>query len=87
MNMLRRAQGGFMAERDNAIMALRRTKVVACDETGVRIEGSNSYHWVFRCPEAVVHRSAPTRGAIVVPTLMDGHRPDVWCSDRYAAQQ
>ena len=36
---------------------------------------------------AVVHRAAPTRGAVVVRDLMDGHRPEVWCSDRYSAQQ
>ena len=87
MNMLRRAQGAFVAGRDTAIAALRRAKVVASDETGVRIEGSNSYQWVFRCSDAVVHQAAPTRGAVVVETLMDGHRPDVWCSDRYSAQQ
>lgn len=87
MNMLRRAQGAFAAARDAAVATLRRARVVASDETGVRIEGSNAYHWVFRSPEAVVHRAAPTRGAIVVRNLMDGHRPEVWCSDRYAAQQ
>jgi transposase len=87
MNMLRRAQGVFVAERDSAVAALRQAKVIASDETGVRIEGSNAYHWVFRCAQAVVHQAAPTRGAVVVRTLMDGHRPDVWCSDRYAAQQ
>lgn len=47
MNMLRRAQDRFVDERDHAIADLRRAKVVASDETGVRIEGSNSYHWVF----------------------------------------
>ncbi|MFD1984314.1 transposase [Mesorhizobium newzealandense] len=82
-----RLQGAFAAECDKAVAALRRAKVIASDETGVRIEGSNAYHWVFRCAEAVVHQAAPTRGAVVVRTLMDGHRPDVWCSDRYAAQQ
>ena len=87
MNMLRRAQGVFIAERDSAVAALRQAKVIASDETGVRIEGSNAYHWVFRCAQAVVHQAAPTRGAVVVRTVMDGHRPDVWCSDRYAAQQ
>ena len=66
---------------------MRQAKVIASDETGVRIEGSNAYHWVFRCSEAVVHHASPTRGAIVVRTLMDGHRPEVWCSDRYTAQQ
>ena len=67
--------------------ALRRAPVVASDETGVRIEGSNAYHWVFRSPQAVVHQAAPTRGASVVREMMDGYRPAVWLSDRYAAQQ
>jgi transposase len=87
MTMLRRTQGAFAAARDKAVAALRQAKVIASDETGVRIEGSNAYHWVFRCSEAVVHHASPTRGAIVVRTLMDGHRPEVWCSDRYSAQQ
>ena len=87
MTMLRRAQGAFAGERDKAVAALRRARVIASDETGVRIEGSNAYHWVFRCAEAVVHHASPTRGAIVVRTVMDGHRPEVWCSDRYSAQQ
>jgi transposase len=87
MNLLRRAQGTFVAERDRAVAALRRARVIASDETGVRIEGCNAYHWVFRCSEAVVHHASPTRGAIVVRTVMDGHRPEVWCSDRYSAQQ
>ena len=87
MNMLRRAQGRFEDGREAAVAGLRQARVVASDETGVRIEGSNAYHWVFRCAEAVVHQAAPTRGAVVVREMMDGHRPEVWCSDRYGAQQ
>jgi transposase len=87
MNMLRRSQTAFAPGRDAAIADLRRAKVVASDETGVRIEGSNAYQWVFRSSEAVVHRAATTRGAVVARDLMDGHRPQVWCSDRYSAQQ
>jgi len=87
MNMLRRAETRFDAGRDAALSALRRAEVVASDETGVRVEGSNSFHWVFRCEEAVVHHAAPTRGACVVHEIMDGHRPAVWLSDRYSAQQ
>ncbi|MFC4174892.1 IS66 family transposase [Microvirga sp. GCM10011540] len=87
MNLLRRAQGRFAEGRARAVAALRQARVVVSDETGVRIEGSNAYHWVFRCSEAVVHHAAPTRGAIVVRTVMGGHRPEVWCSDRYSAQQ
>ncbi len=52
-----------------------------------RIEGSNAYHWVFRCKEAVVHHAAPTRAAAVVHAMMAGHQPEVWLSDRDSAQQ
>jgi transposase len=87
MNLLRRAQGRFQAPREDAVAALRRAAVVASDETGVRIEGANAYHWVFRCQDAVVHQAAPTRAASVIGAMMDGHRPAVWLSDRYSAQQ
>src|SRR6201747_522683 len=87
MNLLRRAQERFRPGCEAAIATLRRAEVVACDETGVRIEGSNAYHWVFRSEAAVVHQASPTRGAVVVREMMDGHRPAVWISDRYTAQQ
>jgi transposase len=87
MNLLRRAQGQFRAGREAAVAALRRAEVVTSDETGVCIEGSNAYHWVFRSDAAVVHHAAPTRAACVVHAMMDGHRPAVWLSDRYTAQQ
>ena len=35
----------------------------------------------------MVHHAAATRGACVVREIMDGHRPAVWLSDRYVAQQ
>ena len=87
MNLLRRAHGRFQAPRDEAVAALRRADVVASDETGVRIAGANAYHWVFRSPDTVVHQAAPTRAASVIRAMMDGHRPQVWLSDRYSAQQ
>src|SRR5215204_5654910 len=87
MNLLRRAQGRFAEGQARAVSSLRRAEVVASDETGVRIEGSNAYHWVFHSPEAVLHHASPTRAAPVVREMMDGHRPAVWLSDRYTAQQ
>ncbi|WP_238180830.1 IS66 family transposase, partial [Methylobacterium trifolii] len=81
MNLLRRAQGRFRPGCEVAVSALRRATVVASDETGVRIEGSNAFHWVFHSADAVVHTASPTRGAVVVREMMDGHRPAVWISD------
>ena len=87
MNMFKRTAPIFASRRDDALAVLRRAEVVACDETGARIEGCNAYQWVFCSREAVVHTAAFSRAAQVVHDTMAGHRPSVWISDRYTAQQ
>jgi transposase len=87
MNMFRRTAPIFAAGRDRALAALRRADVVACDETGARIEGCNAYQWVFCSSQAVVHAAEFSRAAQVVRDTMAGHQPNVWISDRYTAQQ
>ena len=87
MNMFIRSHTEFKIEADKAKAILRRAKVIASDETGVRIEGTNSYHWVFHCKDAVVHQPDYSRAARVAEETMNGHRPKVWISDRYSAQQ
>ena len=87
MNMFTRSHVRFKSEADKAKAILRAAKFVASDETGVRIEGTNSYHWVFHCKDAVVHQPDYTRAARVCEEMMAGHVPNVWTSDRYAAQQ
>lgn len=87
MNMFKRAAPIFAARRDDALVALRRAQVVACDETGMRIEGCNGYQWVFCSSDAVVHTAEFSRAAQVVRDTMAGHQPAVWISDRYTGQQ
>jgi transposase len=87
MNMFIRSHPRFKIEADKAKAILRAARVVASDETGVRIEGTNSYHWVFHCKDAVVHQPDYSRAARVVGEMMDGRVPEVWISDRYSAQQ
>ena len=87
MNMFIRSHARFKIEAAKAKAILRAAKVVASDETGVRIEGTNSYHWVFHCKDAVVHQPDYSRAARVVDDMMAGHVPEVWISDRYSAQQ
>lgn len=87
MNMFKRTAPRFAAGREDALAALRRADVVACDETGARIEGCNAWQWVFCSPEAVVHKADFSRAAQVVHDTMAGHKPEVWISDRYTAQQ
>ena len=87
MNMFIRSHPRFKIEAEKAKAILRAARVVASDETGVRIEGTNSYHWVFHCKDAVVHQPDFFRAARVVEETMDGHVPEVWICDRYSAQQ
>jgi transposase len=87
MNMFKRAGAVFAIEREKALELLRRAKVIASDETGVRVEGVGAYHWVFCCGEAIVHATDFTRAGSVVRDILDGHKPQVWISDRYSAQQ
>ncbi len=87
MNMFIRSHAGFKLAADEAKGVLRSARVVASDETGVRIEGTNSYHWVFHCKDAVVQQPDHSRAARVVEETMNGHVPKVWLSDRYSAQQ
>ncbi|WP_273795232.1 IS66 family transposase [Brucella intermedia] len=87
MNMFVRSRVAFKTEAKKARTTLRSARFVASDETGVRIEGTNAYHWVFHCKDVVVHQPDYSRAARVVEDVMDGHVPDVWTSDRYSAQQ
>lgn len=87
MNMFIRSNPAFKVEADKAVAILRQAKVVASDETGVRIEGTNAWHWVFHCKDAVVHQPDYSRAGRVVSEMMAAHVPDVWISDRYGAQQ
>jgi transposase len=87
MNMFARTARAFEEKKGQALAVLRKASFVASDETGVRIEGVNAYHWVFCSKSAVVHMADFTRSAEVVRKTMDGRQPRVWTSDRYSAQQ
>ncbi len=86
-NMLRRAHLPFAVEKQRVIADLRQAEMVASDETGIRIEGLNGYHWVFLSKRAVVHEAQLSRAAQVVRDMMGEHRPKIWLSDGYSAQQ
>jgi transposase len=47
MNMFIRSYARFKIATEKAKAILRAARVVASDETSVRIEGTNSYHWLF----------------------------------------
>jgi len=83
----RRAMPRFDAEVGAILARLRRARVVGCDETSVRVAGRTCWDWVFQNGEVVIHVIRRSRGAGVVGEVMAGHRPAIWVSDLYSAQQ
>jgi len=85
--MFRRAKPCFDSETAAILARLRRSRVVCSDETSVRIDGKTCWNWVFQNDAVVIHVIRKSRGAAVVTEVMGGHRPAIWVSDLYGAQQ
>ena len=83
----RRGKPDFDADVASILARLRRARVVCSDETSVRVGGRTCWNWVFQNDEVVIHVVRRSRGAGVVAEVLDGHRPALWVSDLYGAQQ
>lgn len=83
----RRGKPRFDADVAAILARLRRARVICSDETGVRIDGRGCWNWVFQNAEVVIHVIRRSRGADVVAEVLAGHRPALWVSDLYGAQQ
>jgi transposase len=66
--------------------AVRASPSSNSDETGVRADGRNWWHWVVQVPTASDHVIAPSRGAVVVMGFLGEARPAVWGSDAFPTQ-
>jgi transposase len=85
--MLRRAKPCLDDEVAAILARLRRSRIIGSDETSVRIDGRTHWNWVFQNDQVVIHVVRNSRAAAVVTDMMAGHRPTIWVSDRYGAQQ
>jgi len=85
--MFRRAKPCLDNEVAAILARLRRARIVCSDETGVRVNGRGHWNWVFQNDQVVIHVVRDTRAACVVDEVMGGHRPAIWVSDLYGAQQ
>ena len=85
--MLKRAKPCFDNQIAAILARLRRSRIVCSDETTVRIDGRTHWNWVFHNDQVVIHVVRNSRAASVVTETMAGHRPSIWVSDLYGAQQ
>ncbi len=85
--LFRRAKPAFDDATAAILARLRRSRIVCSDETSVRIDGRTCWNWVFQNAQVVIHVVRKSRGAGVVAEVMGGHRPAIWVSDLFGAQQ
>ena len=85
--MLQRARPCFGNEVNVILARLRRSRIVCSDETSVRVNGRTHWDWVFQNYQVVIHVIRNSRAAGVATEVMAGHRPSIWVSDLYGAQQ
>ena len=85
--MLQRAKSCFDNEVVAILARLQRSRIVCSDETTVRIGGRTHWNWVFQNDQVVIHVVRNNRAASVIAEVMAGHRPVIWVSDLYGAQQ
>lgn len=85
--MLQRAKPCFDTEAAAILARLRRSRIVCSDETSVRVDGRTHWDWVFQNDQVVIHVMRDSRARSVVNDVMAGHRPSIWVSDLYGAQQ
>jgi transposase len=85
--MLQRAKPCLDHEVAAILARLRRSRIICSDETGVRVGGRTHWNWVFQNDQVVIHVVRDSRAAGVVTEVMAGHRPSIWVSDLYGAQQ
>jgi transposase len=86
-NLLTRVKGQLETEVDGILEALQNSRLVCSDETSARVNGKNQWEWVFQNENVCFHIIRPSRGADVIETVMEGHRPKIWVSDLFSAQK
>jgi transposase len=79
---------GRLDQRVAAILTrLRSSRLICSDETSARVNGQQQWEWVFQNREVCLHVIRPSRGHGVIQEVMGAHRPTIWVSDLYSAQQ
>ena len=86
-NLLHRAKPRFDDQAAAILARLRRSRLVCSDETGARLRGRSVWEWVFQNDHYCVHVIRDSRAQTVPKAVMAGHRPAIWVSDLYGAQQ
>jgi transposase len=86
VNILRDSRGAFARQKSLIRERLLAGSILQSDETSVRVGKRSWWNWVFHHGEDCCFLIRPSRGKDVVEEFLGELRPDIWVSDRFAAQ-
>jgi transposase len=86
-NMLQASAPSFAAQAAAIRRRLLSGTILQSDETSARVGNRTYWTWVFHHADSACFVTAPSRGKKVVEAFLGDARPDVWVSDRLAAQR
>jgi transposase len=87
VNLVRRTGNALNPTAEAIRREVIQSQVIASDETGARVDGTNQWQWVFRTSQASYYVIVPSRGSQVIRDVLGEAQPDVWISDLWSAQQ
>jgi transposase len=86
-NLFQGVKGRLDQRVADILTRLRSSRLICSDETSARVNGQQQWEWVFQNREVCLHVIRPSRGHRVIQEVMGAHRPTIWVSDLYSAQQ
>ncbi len=86
VNILHDSRGAFARQKSLIRERLLGGSILESDETSVRVGKRTWWNWVFHHGEDCCFLIRPSRGKDVVEEFLGEVRPDIWVSDRFAAQ-
>ena len=86
-NLFRVVKGRLDQRVAEILARLRSSRLICSDETSARVNGQQQWEWVFQNADVCIHVIRPSRGQGVMQEVLGAHRPTIWVSDLYSAQQ
>jgi len=85
-NLLEAGAPAFERQADAIRRHLLSGTILQSDETSVRVGAKTYWTWVFHHADSACFVIRPSRGKAVVAEFLGEMRPEIWVSDRLAAQ-
>jgi transposase len=86
-NLFQGVKGRLDQRVAELLTRLRSRRLLCRDETSARVNGRQQWEWVFQHAEVCIQVLRPSRGQGVIQEVLGAHRPTIWVSDLYRAQQ